>query len=201
MRLVGGELDHAVAGAGCAWCAGSRRPGRLPAPRNASIPRGSGARPPTRNRSRACRPTRSGSANPAAADTRWSGPEETRKLVLVEDSELHGLAPMACPRKRRRRGRSTWESAPWENRGPSRARSRSLHRAPGGRHRGRPRPAEADRRTSEAITKVGTLIVFRSSTRSPEAITDRYWRAAPCGHQRRSTFFSTKARISSSGVG
>ena len=72
-RMVGRQLDDAVAEADVAWCAGWRRRGTPRAPRSGCTPRGSGARPPTRSRSRAGRPARSGRARGGAARTRRRG--------------------------------------------------------------------------------------------------------------------------------
>ena len=61
-RVVRRQLHDAVTEADAAWCAGWRRPGTPRAPRSGCTPRGSGARPPTRSRSRAGRPARPGRA-------------------------------------------------------------------------------------------------------------------------------------------
>ena len=82
----------AVARAGCASCAASRRRGRSPARRNANIPPGSGARPPTHSRCRVCRRVRPAPAPPGQAAFEILAPW-LRQLVLVEHAEFHCLPP------------------------------------------------------------------------------------------------------------
>src|ERR1700730_8784485 len=65
----------------------------------------------------------------------------------------------------------------------------------------RPHATGSSGSSSPCRTSVGTLMPLSCSTRSPEAMIDRYCRAPPSGYQRRSTFFSTKARSSASGAG
>ena len=69
-RVVRRQLDDAVAEPDALVCAGSPPRGTPPVPTSGCTPRGSGARPPTRSRSRGGRRARSGRAPGSRARTR-----------------------------------------------------------------------------------------------------------------------------------
>ena len=120
-RMVRRELDDAVTEPDASSCAGSPPRGTPPAPTSASTPRGSGARPPTRSRSRAGRRARSGRASVCSSSYSRSLVPRPRQLVLVEDAELHEPGVAACsliPRAADRPGSST------ARRGAARRRTR-----------------------------------------------------------------------------
>ena len=72
--VAGRHQDDAVAEADALGALAGRRPGTPRAPRSASTPRGSGARPPRRSRCPAGRPARPGRARPGTAAARRRAP-------------------------------------------------------------------------------------------------------------------------------
>ena len=98
-RVVGGELHDAVAEADALACAGWPRPGTPRAPTSGCTPRGSGAPPPRRSRSRAGRPARSGRARAGCSSYSSSRLPRLGQLQLVEDPELHATSPGSTGRR------------------------------------------------------------------------------------------------------
>src|SRR5215471_2095315 len=123
-------------------------------------------------------------------------PPGARQLVLVEDAEFHGHFPLQKVVMRSIRVGRKPAGRSWPQPG-----NVSIFAAGTSFATSRPHSTGSSGSSSPCSTRVGTLMPFSISTRSPDAMMERYCRAPPSGYQRRSTFFSTKVRTSASGIG